>query len=145
MKVGNSKSPQLAKFHIFTKSKSTLEHSRIAKFLKIDKVMDNVSGYVETRLKLFKIEAKEELGQILTRLIHTSVFILLLLATLLFASLSLAFYLGESIGSLYLGFGIVALVYVIFTVIIYFFADKLGLQKMIDRYLDKTFKNDEDE
>lgn len=37
------------------------------KFLRLDNLVDNLSGYLETRLALFKIEVREEIAHVLAQ------------------------------------------------------------------------------
>ena len=122
-----------------------MESGKISKFLKLDKVMDNITGYVETRLKIFKLEAKEEVSLGLAKMIQIVLLALFFIFFLLFASLALSFYFSSLLESFALGFLMVALLYAIIGSLIYVLSEKLGLQNKIYNYLDKHFKSIKDE
>lgn len=90
----------------------------IAKFLKLDSLMEHLTGYVETRIEIMKYDLKEDLSKTLSK---ASVWIVIGIATmffLLFSGIALAVLIGQRIGY-FAGFGIISLVYVIIGVIIY--------------------------
>ena len=90
----------------------------IAKFLKLDNLMENLTGYVETRIELMKYDVKEDLSKILAKVSVLIVVAITAIFFLLFLSIALAVLLGNRIGY-FAGFGIVSLVYVIAAAILY--------------------------
>ena len=50
------------------------EKSRLFKFLKIDAIIENLTGLIETRLELAKMELKEELAKFGARIIALVIF-----------------------------------------------------------------------
>jgi uncharacterized membrane protein YqjE len=84
----------------------------IAKFFKVDSLISNLTGYVETRVELLKVEAKEEftkgLSSVLVYLLLAFVFALVLV----FLSVALALKIGERVGG-FGGFAIVAGIYLL--------------------------------
>jgi hypothetical protein len=72
---------------------------------------DQVKEYIETRIKLARLQAIEKGSSFFAGLV-TEVFVLICTATtILFFSITLALYLGSVLGSWWMGFGIVALIY----------------------------------
>ena len=65
----------------------------LLKFLRIDNLASNVSGYVETRVKLLKIEIKEDVAKILSQGLAQATIILFAFLFLIFFSLGMAEYL----------------------------------------------------
>ena len=57
----------------------------IAKFLKLDNLMENLTGYVETRIEIMKYDLKEDLSKILAKV---SVLIGLAIIVIFFFTLS---------------------------------------------------------
>ena len=49
---------------------------RVLKFLKLDGLVDGLSGYIETRVSLLKIEVKEEIIELISKIlvIHPELF-----------------------------------------------------------------------
>jgi uncharacterized membrane protein YqjE len=84
----------------------------IAKFLRLDGIMSNLTGYIEARIELMKIEVTEDLAKAISR---AAVYLLIGLASMffiLFISIAVAFKIGEST-SLFTGFSVVACFYVV--------------------------------
>lgn len=97
----------------------------IAKFLKLDSLMENLTGYVETRIELLKYDLKEDLART-----GSKVFVYLVLAMaglffLMFLSVAIALQIGVYLG-LAAGFGIVAVIYALVTAAIFYFRDSVG-------------------
>jgi protein-S-isoprenylcysteine O-methyltransferase Ste14 len=106
----------------------------LLKFFKLDGLVNNLTGYIETRIELMKYEVKEDMAKALAK-----VSILLLLAVffvffLLFASAAVAHKIGESLGS-FAGYGIVASFYFILLLLI------IILRDPISKGLEKKLKN----
>ncbi|MDH5400459.1 MAG: phage holin family protein [Cyclobacteriaceae bacterium] len=110
------------------------------KFFKFDNLMEGVSGYIETRLDLFKIEAREELAEILTKAIVGAVLFLLFCFGLLFISAALALFIGHALNKLYLGFLIIGGFYMFVFALIILIKDKTDLKGRIYHYLEKKIK-----
>lgn len=79
---------------------------------------DQLKQYIETRIKLARYQAIEKGTSFFANLI-TEVFVLICIAlTLLFATITLALYLGHLLDSYWMGFGIVTLLYLLTAVIV---------------------------
>jgi hypothetical protein len=84
-------------------------------------IVDQVKEYLETYMKLVRLRAIEKGTSVIAAILTDVVVILALLLTLLFASLTLALYLGKVLGAYWQGFGYVAIFYVIVIVIVMIF------------------------
>lgn len=82
---------------------------RILKFLHLEGVINNLSGYVETRVALVKIEIREEVASILSRGLIVMLIIMVGFLFTLFLSLATAQYLNTVMMSEYAGYVIVSL------------------------------------
>jgi len=83
----------------------------IFKFLRLDNLVENLSGYFETRVELIKIEVREEIAKVLSRALMIGVFLLLSLLFILFVSFGLANYLNDYFKNSHSGYWIVAAIY----------------------------------
>lgn len=106
---------------------------RILKFLHLDGILENLSGYVEARVALVKLEIREEVASILSRGLMIMLIIMVGFLCLLFLSIGLANYLNTLLGSEYAGYGIVALFFGVLLFIL------LLLRKSFFRLLEKQF------
>lgn len=104
--------------------------------LKIGEIVQTVKGIVETRISIVKREIQEEFVSILSRLVLLFVVGSFMILALIFLSLSLAFYLSQVTQSPYLGFLIVALVYLLAVIGLYLTRDSFRLQKKAGNILD---------
>ncbi|HYG19767.1 MAG TPA: phage holin family protein [Ohtaekwangia sp.] len=104
------------------------------KFLKLDGLLANLTGYVEARISLVKIEVKEDIARTAAK---AAVFGILGLAVALFVfflSMAVAYKIGEHLG-VYAGFGIVSLFYIITALVIWFSRDALS-RKLEDQLIE---------
>jgi uncharacterized membrane protein YqjE len=84
----------------------------IAKFFKVDSFISNLTGYVETRIELLKVEAKEEFSKGLSNVL---VFLLLAFVFAVFIvmfSVAVAMEISEHLGG-FAGFAIVSGFYLV--------------------------------
>jgi len=81
-------------------------------------IIDQVREYAETRIKLAKYKAIEKSSSIVAGLITSTVIVVSLILTFLFASFTLALFLADCFHSYWKGFGAVALIYLIIAVVI---------------------------
>ncbi|MFD2199934.1 phage holin family protein [Shivajiella indica] len=103
--------------------------------LNISEMIQTIKQLVEVRIQLIQDEITEQLSSVFTRIM-----LLLLMATvsvmvLLFASLSLAFYLSELLYSTYKGFLYVSLLYVLIFVFFYFLKDAKSIVESFQKFL----------
>ncbi len=79
------------------------------KFLfNIDRLMDHLVGFIETRFEILKIEFKEESVKIIAKLLTIAVMAILGTLFFIFCSLALGIFLNQKLDSAYLGFVILA-------------------------------------
>ncbi len=103
----------------------------ILKFLKLDGLIESLTGYVETRVELLKIEVREDIAKALAKLSLFLVLAFSFIVFLLFTSIALALWIGEALG-LVLGFAIIAGLYFLIALTCLLF------KKAISKNLEKT-------
>ena len=104
--------------------------------LKIGEIVQTVKGIVETRIGIVKQEIQEEFVSILSRLVLLFVVASMIMMAFIFLSLSLAFYISQVTQSPYLGFLIVALIYLLLVIVLYLTRDSFRLQRKAGNILD---------
>src|SRR5258706_10146297 len=97
-----------------------------------EETQEMVEDYVSNRLQLLKLQTAEKSSKLISLLLTVLVMALLSFFILLFLSMTLGYYLAQKTGSLFTGFEIVAIFYVLLLVVV------LYLRK---RYLDKYISN----
>jgi len=103
----------------------------ILKFLKLDSLIQNLTGFVETRIELMKIEVREDLSKAVARTLMTAVLFLVGFLFLVFFSVGLAHFLNQFFEYGYGGYWIVAGIYAAT------FLTLLVLKKTIFQYFQK--------
>lgn len=102
-------------------------------------IIDQLKEYAETRFKLLKYEAVESGTSIAASIITDVISAVSMVLAFIFASFTLAFYLGSVLNSLWEGFGCVALIYLVIALIIKL--NKRNLEKpLANLIIQKIFK-----
>jgi uncharacterized membrane protein YqjE len=96
----------------------------LSKFFKVDSLLSNLTGYVETRVELLKIEVKEDVAKGLAQAVSYLFIAFVVALFVTFISVALALLLGQRLGNI-AGFSIVALIYLIVGVILWSSREKL--------------------
>lgn len=105
---------------------------KILKLLKLDSLFENLSGYVESKIELFKVEVREEVVSILSKVLVALIIALCLFFCLILASLGLAYYLGTLVGMTG-GLLIVAGIYMLVLILLIAFREQVseGIHAMV--------------
>jgi hypothetical protein len=106
---------------------------RILKFLRLDGIISNLTGYLETRLALAKMEIREEVSSILSRGLMIMIMFMIGFLFVLFLMLGLAQYLNTVLESEFAGYMIVSLFFGILLFVL------LILRKSFFKILEKQF------
>lgn len=111
---------------------------KILKFLKLDGFIESLTGYVETRVELLKIEVKEEIVNLLIKATLFLIVAFSFLFFLVFISIALALWIGKSIG-LISSFSIVAGIYLFLMILLLLAKDSIK-EKLKKKLLEVTKK-----
>jgi len=102
-------------------------------------IIEQLLDYAETRIKLAKYQAIEGGTSIAASLIADVVTVMAMVLAFIFASFTLAFYLGSVFGADWIGFGCVAIIYLIIALVIKY--NKRAIEKpIINAFIQKIFK-----
>ncbi|MEJ0030978.1 MAG: phage holin family protein [Bacteroidota bacterium] len=112
---------------------------RILKFLRLDGIISNLTGYVETRVALVKIEIREEVAAILSRGLMIMIMFMIGFLFILFVSLGLAQYLNTLLESQFVGYMIVALFFGILLCVL--LIGRKGFFKMLEKQFVEMIKH----
>jgi ABC-type sugar transport system permease subunit len=107
----------------------------LSKFFRLDSLADNLSGYVEARVELLKLEVREEVARAMTRVMVLGAIIVLGILCIVFASLGLALYLNEYFDGRYTGFFLMGLLYLILFVL------SMVMRKQLFQSLERLLTN----
>ena len=93
----------------------------ILKFLKLDSLLQHMTGYVEARIELMKVEFREDLAKSMARAIILITLILVSFLFLLFLSIGLAHFIISYTHVAYIGYWSVAGLYLVFFLLLFLF------------------------
>ena len=96
----------------------TEEKGKILKLLKLDKLFSNLTGYIETQIELVKLDLKEQAQDGLENVFQGVLILILGSFILMFTSFGVSVLLNYALKSNYLGYLMVALVYLVLFVVI---------------------------
>lgn len=108
-------------------------------------LLDSLSGYIETRIGLVKIEFKEELAKTVAKLIIILILSLLFLLFIAFVSLTAGAWLNTIIDSQFLGYAIIAGFYLILFLLIFIFRNNLGVAEMVYKSMNLGLVDENDQ
>lgn len=112
--------------------------------LNFDNLLKSLTGYIETKVELTKIEAKEAISKIAAKIIlYLSLFIILQF-TIAFISLTVGLVINHAFDSRYMGFLIVTAVYILLMVIMFLKKDAI-LKNISEKTLELIDQNNKEE
>jgi hypothetical protein len=104
--------------------------------------------YVQDRVLLLKLQLVEKVSQLIALLFTGLTLALLAFFILLFVSIMAGYYFANVTGSLYIGFGIVAIFYIILFILIVSLRKKVIEKHIIDSvikiFMDKSASDDDE-
>ena len=109
----------------------------------IGKLLLEFKKYLELQKEFVKLDATEKMTVILSAILIVTVLVLLGSIVLLFLTFALAYYLGDVLGSLSLGFGLISAFILLLTVIFYLNRNRMVIQPMA-RFMTKLILTKED-
>ena len=109
----------------------------------IGKLLLEFKKYLELQKEFVKLDATEKMTVILSAILIVTVLLLLGSIVLLFLTFALAYYLGDVLGSLSLGFGLISAFILLLTVIFYLNRNRMVIQPMA-RFMPKLILTKED-
>lgn len=121
------------------------EKHRPLDILNLDKLVNNISKFIELKLELYELKFKEQLVVIISSFATLALIISFGLFMLFFASLALGFYLNGVLESGFLGFVIVGLIYLLICIILVVFKDKIITNHLFQALFSDSLTINDDE
>lgn len=103
---------------------------------------DDIWAYVELKLELLKLSTYERTGKVIALLSYGLILLFSAFFAIVFIFLALGFLLGDLLGSFGAGFGIVAVLYILFVGIIIMNRDRIST-KVLNEVIDAMTANDD--
>ncbi|MBD2770452.1 phage holin family protein [Hymenobacter sp. BT664] len=108
-----------------------------------DSLIGNLTGYLDTRIDLVRLEVQQKVSTIFVSTIHGVTLALLGLLFLIFLSIFAGLALNSALESSFLGFGIVAGIYLLMLILVLVGVDKAAFQGLANKMLkDTIYKSD---
>lgn len=107
------------------------------------KLKKDLSVYVELKLELLKLNTYERTGKVIAVLSYGIILLFLAFFAILFIFLALGFFLSDWLGSAGMGFGAVAVLYILIIGIIILNKDRIS-NKVLNVVLSALTTNDDD-
>ncbi|WP_242921500.1 phage holin family protein [Pontibacter liquoris] len=109
-------------------------------------LIENLMGYIDTRIDIIRLEIQEKLKTSFVSLLHVLLLGFAAFMSIIFVSIFLGLLLNHLLDSSFWGFGIIALIYVALLVILVIGVDKKVFQGVADKAFDNTiYKTDKRE
>lgn len=112
----------------------------------VNEVVKTIKQLIEIRIQILKDEVSDQISTLLTKIVILVLMAFSAIMLLLFASISLAFYLSEVVYSTYMGFLYTALLYLLLFILFFFLKDtqnvKLSLKHSLRKFLFGYRKED---
>ncbi|SMG22152.1 Putative Holin-X, holin superfamily III [Marivirga sericea] len=119
-----------------------MKKSKLLGLLGLDKIIESLQNLLEVRIAMIREEVEETVAEKLAKVLPLLLVVAASTLLIIFASLTLAFYLTEVLGSYVYGFGSVALVYLVMTIILFLLKDSKALKKVFKDSMSKPTKED---
>lgn len=107
----------------------------MADFLKIGKLIENLTGFIRVKIELLKLDILEEISKGIASLFSLVVLLILGLFVIAFGSLALAVFLNSHYESPYLGYLVITAFYAVLLVVAFLLARTGKLTDFIEEQL----------
>ena len=114
-------------------------------FEKTEELADNIKEFVNVKLDSVKLSVAEKSSKIVSNIIAGVIVAVTIICFIIFFSVALAYFLAGFIGNVWSGFLIVSAIYLLITVIILAFKERMIRLPLMNSILSQMFKEDEDD
>ena len=94
-------------------------------FEHVETLYDKAKEYTETSIELYKLNAIDTTADVVSSLVSRIVMLIVVSLFTLFVNIAISLFIGEQLGSSYLGFLFVSAFYLIITILVHVFNYKL--------------------
>ncbi len=104
---------------------------------KFDHLLEHLIGFLDAKSEILKLELKEELIKILSRLVAGLILVVLVALVLLFSSVAVGNYLNQLWASSYLGYGAMAGSFFMLCILVFLLRQTPWYHNIIGYFTDK--------
>ncbi len=106
----------------------------------LESLFEKTTGYMETRMDLFKLKTTDKTSEVVSSLIESLILIFIIVLALLIFSIGMALLIGEVLGKTYYGFFIIAGFYSV-TGLVFFIFRRVWLKEPVTNLLIRKIFN----
>lgn len=110
------------------------------KIFNIDRLLESLTGYLETKIELFRLDVEDEIQKVIAKAIILVIVVICVFFALFLISISLSQFLNALFDSRFLGFMVVAVLYLAFGGIVYSKRERLN-DKILENIKSKKGKS----
>lgn len=115
----------------------------------IEELFSDAKDYLEKRVEYIRLKMVAKVSQIFADIVTNLTVIIFFIMAFIFGSVTLALFLSDLMGSFTRGFGVVSLIYLFLTIIVFLTKDKYIEKGIVNftirKYFNKYAEEDEDE
>lgn len=112
---------------------------------KLEELTDQLKAYIQTNIDIFRLEASSRLSTLSSAVISSIIIGLIVNLFIIFLSVGAGFYFGTLLGDTFTGFFIVAGIYLLLFIILYFNRKKLLINPIRNAIVKTLLEDDEPE
>lgn len=106
----------------------------------IELLYEKAKDYADTNIELIKLNSIDKIADVLSSLVSRIVIFMFIVMFILLVNIALSLYLGELFGKDYLGYAVVAVMYLILIIVINYYRDKLIKMPLTNLVIAKLLK-----
>ena len=115
-------------------------------FERVEELAETISEYINNRIEEVKLTAIDKSSALLSNMIAGVVVVCFFVSFIVFASIALSLFLGEWLNKVWLGFLIVAVMYLMIGIIVWAARGRIIRLRIMNSLIQQLFKNEtEDE
>ena len=108
---------------------------------KVEELTESVKNYINTNIELIKLQLTERISVVVPSLLSSLIMAMILLIFVLFISIVAGFYFSKLFGDFTLGFGIIAVFYLLLGIILLIGKKKIIENPLRDKIIKKIINN----
>lgn len=106
----------------------------------VEQLYQKTKEYTETSIELFKLNAIDKTADLISSLFARLILVMFVAMFTLFINIALSLYIGKLLGEMYVGFLIVSGIYLVLSIAILLFSDKLLKEPLTNLVIAKLLK-----
>jgi len=119
------------------------EKKGLLSFLNIDSIIDNLTGLVDNKVELFKIEFKEDAAKAGSRIIVLLILGLSAFMAIMFISIALSILIGDALENEMTGFFIIGAFYILILIVFIFLNRTFNINKSLEKFILNILNGDD--